>query len=220
MRIAIAAISLLLLIAFALTVASWVRSYEVMDEWSMANEDGQVVAVVSYQGAIHHTRAGSSAAQRRWSYDSHDVPEGATWANFYTTPGNVAWRRFGFVRIRRGRPLVAGQVVPFGTPFGPTTMPAVVAWTGQVGFGSRRSVAPWLMLAPFEAWIVPYWAVAAMSGIVPAHWVSYAVRRQYRRLHGKCVGCGYDLRASTDRCPECGRAIRLQRANRQDAVRS
>jgi len=78
---------------FTFAVAAWVRSYQVMDEGSMANEDGQVVAVVSYQGAIHHTRAGRSAAQRRWSYDAHDIPEGATWANFYTTPGNVAWRR-------------------------------------------------------------------------------------------------------------------------------
>lgn len=220
MRIAIAVISLLLLIAFALAFAAWVRSYQVMDEWSMANEDGQVVAVVSYQGAIHHTRAGRSAAQRRWSYDAHDIPKGATWANFYTTPGNVAWRRLGFVRIRRGPPLIAGQVMPFGTPAAATTMPTVVAWTGQVGFGSRRSVAPWLMLAPFEAFIVPYWALASATGFVPALWVPYAVRRIYRRRRGSCVGCGYDLRASTDRCPECGRSIRQQRVNRRDAVTS
>src|SRR5688500_9927266 len=109
MRFVVVGISLLLLIAFALTVAAWVRSYYVMDEWSMANDEGQVVAVVSYQGAIHHTRAGSSAATRRWSYDAHRVPDGATWAHFYTTPGYVVWKRFGFVRVTRPRPLVAGQ---------------------------------------------------------------------------------------------------------------
>jgi hypothetical protein len=205
MRFVVAAISLPLLIAFIAAVAAWVRSYYVIDEWSMANEDGQVVAVVSYQGAIHHTRAGSSAAPRRWSYDEHRVPEGATWAHLYTTPGYVAWRRFGFWRVRRGPPLVAGQVMPFGTPGGTTN--TRVAWTGQVGFAGRQSVTPWLIMAPYDAWIVPYWALAAATGALPALWVPHAVRRVYRRRKGRCVRCGYDLRASGDRCPECGAAI-------------
>jgi hypothetical protein len=52
---------------------------------------------------------------------------------------------------------------------------------------------------------VPHWLVAAFLAVPPG---ARAVRRWWARrraaLRGMCRCCGYDLRATPDRCPECG----------------
>ena len=54
-----------------------------------------------------------------------------------------------------------------------------------------------LLAVPFPAVALPMAAVAA--------WSLYAMRRSRPRfLPGHCRKCGYDLRQSKDRCPECG----------------
>jgi hypothetical protein len=46
-----------------------------------------------------------------------------------------------------------------------------------------------------------------VSLVLPTITASGAIRRRDRRRQGRCANCGYDLRASSDRCPECGEAI-------------
>jgi hypothetical protein len=54
----------------------------------------------------------------------------------------------------------------------------------------------------------PLWLPASIFGLLSIPAIR-ALRRRVRpaRQPGTCAGCGYDLRGSTDRCPECGMAF-------------
>ena len=79
---------------------------------------------------------------------------------------------------------------------------------GWMGFGWRfeAQVHPTRMERYTRIVAVPYWFVVVVSGVLPAVWLRRGGRRRHRVRHGLCVNCGYDLRASGERCPECGRA--------------
>ena len=55
-------------------------------------------------------------------------------------------------------------------------------------------------------WIIaiPYWLIVPLTAILPLRWWLHRRRRRAWAVSGRCLGCGYDLRGSPDRCPECG----------------
>jgi len=51
--------------------------------------------------------------------------------------------------------------------------------------------------------VVSDWLIALFTAPLPGLAIIRYLRTR-RSAHGKCRSCGYDLRATPDRCPECG----------------
>jgi hypothetical protein len=51
---------------------------------------------------------------------------------------------------------------------------------------------------------IPYWPLVSLGLVLPASLFAVrAMRAERRRARNLCQHCGYDLRATPDRCPEC-----------------
>jgi hypothetical protein len=80
-------------------------------------------------------------------------------------------------------------------------------WNG-LGFAawpSDRNTTPESQM-DFPRVFFPHWSVVLLTAILPATRTASAIRRRSRTKGNLCPSCGYDLRATPDRCPECGAA--------------
>jgi len=70
-------------------------------------------------------------------------------------------------------------------------------------------------LSPHDLSIAAEWLIIAggsvslTGGVVWIIWLTRTIRQESKRVReGLCMNCGYDLRHSQERCPECGEPIR------------
>ena len=86
---------------------------------------------------------------------------------------------------------------------------SALGWLGfevrLTGPATLRSDSDWERDYSFT---VPYWLLLAAAILLPGFALLSAWRRSHRLKLGLCLACGYDLRATPDRCPECGTVAR------------
>ena len=77
---------------------------------------------------------------------------------------------------------------------------AVAAMSMASQGGGSSSVRSWNLR-------FPQWPLIAVTALLPAIQQT-AERRRPRRLEQlRCIHCGYDLRATPEKCPECGNVV-------------
>jgi hypothetical protein len=172
-----------------LVVLTWVRSEQHVDEFSVAGMRRYYVQ--SYGGRIY------LGVARRWTYDGANARDVANMNPPHTTAPMVERRyderwRFG---LRMPYLIMASRQRQ---------------WFGTLELGSNVLHGSHFETEQGDVIFFPHWAaLVALSAVamVPVIGIVRSRRRRMRRAAGRCETCGYDLRSSPERCPECGTVV-------------
>jgi hypothetical protein len=185
--------------SFALFVALavlWVRSYWRAD--TVNHEARWRHGTHSYYRCFYVTSSGGGIAAGRTSRAAHD----ALFA--------VRTKGLGFVRASPTRPPREWSITTRRNPAYPFSPLAPAPPAHRLGFQFHRAGPSGRrdhVISDHWRFVMPHWLPTLATAVLPAAWL-WMRRRTRRRLAlsaaGHCPQCGYDLRASTDRCPECG----------------
>src|SRR5262249_51490259 len=112
-----------------------------------------------------------------------------------------------------GRLTIVPQNIPDWFPRLDRNDPLIVASMDSLPLGNRKP-RDFVLFKLFGSrregttiFSIQHWMLAIIAALPAALCVPSYMRRARRRRLGLCLMCGYDLRASKERCPECGTAI-------------
>ena len=172
------------------TVALWVRSYWRAEGFNFVNRPNPNVrevqhAVLSARGRLYYNHLLlQSAVARGAPIFEHD---GLEWiARKYVASGESADEPLRMWVSSYGREMLG------------------------LGYYRRQFIMP---ADTSTRWglMVPHWFAALVFAALPARWLLFQHRQRTRRRLGLCQNCGYDLRTTPDRCPECGAVAAVRR---------
>ena len=194
-------------LALVAVVSAWLRTERTRDVFTRADRNGCVVGLATNPGefflfkntdqsrdsrgilvplgfAYYHDAIRTAAVSDRYSVSTHRI----------MSDGGGS----GSLRSRRNRGIATTS------NFQPTFATRWKAPGVRAQGGSFRAVN-------YEQIVVSFWLVACV--VIPLPTIA-AVRSMIRRKRlklrlrqGRCLNCGFDLRASKNRCPECNHPI-------------
>jgi hypothetical protein len=156
---------------------------------------------------------------------SHRVADVLMWQQWRADAGGTY--RATFRTLTSGRGVVGIDLTALTTAFPATSdakprftwaradasqfrLPEETFWN-RVGFGYVSETQSTQGLkdstVTTRAYWLPHWLLAGAASLVPLRWAIALVTRARRRRRGLCARCGYDVRVSQGRCPECGEPL-------------
>ncbi len=115
------------------------------------------------------------------------------WVSFDSQANAVGMNGLVIRRVPRGGPVQFGGFLGLHVSMNVQEFYPFPAAPGQT---------KWVRRTRFIS--VPAWMILVVTAPLSAWWMVNARRQRRRKRIGLCAYCGYDLRATPQRCPECG----------------
>ena len=194
-----AALSIVSLALCAATAVLWVRSYWIADEFIAPHGNWSVATGWTRGMFFRHSIGPLPPAPAYLLRAAPPAPPASGHFQVPASPMRRGRRALGDPGIRHeGGALGFWWFISDGG-ISAAPMPAGPALPPGGSYGMAR-------FPPMRQYIVPFWAAAILFSVLPSAWLARRRHSSQCRLRseGRCIRCGYDLRATPTRCPECG----------------
>ena len=185
--------TIVLIVLVALVCGMWVRSRNGTDALMLfVGADGRAQVLASSGGRVCLALTSIAVGRERaWTAMCGSTDD--------AMPDSLT--EFDVSRLTIYPPADPAKVAAGGSDFG----------NGYLGFSFAASQSHVVANVPHSKLVyavVPHWAIA-LPLVAWSSWRLFgpAAERRRRLKRGLCLNCGYDVRASAERCPECGEAI-------------
>lgn len=197
-------LAVLSLLLSAATVVLWPRTIRRQEKLTFVAQSGIGNSFATTPHAIEFVRqdnlrqfrAAAGPVRGGWSYSSYPWGMQETFLLYKHVSPTGSSTTFSLATITHSPAHPKHHFIGFGWNIAQLTHPSPP--NGAMSTYQTRS------------FVVPLWFLTSVFLLLPAWRLRYFLQQRRRFRVGCCESCGYDLRATPEKCPECGRLVKSQ----------